>query len=84
MTTRSRRITAPKPERRRDVSGFEAVTRPTAEPAAAPSESPSGGFADWLADDEPLEVTIDLRADEDPVQADRTVDVEILLADDDP
>jgi hypothetical protein len=45
-----------------------------------------GSFADWLSDDEPFEVTIDLRAALDDAaelrQGERLVDVEIVLSDD--
>lgn len=83
MTTSPRRITARKPERRRDVSGFDVVARTA---PAASRHAPGSGFADWLTDDDPVEVTIDLGSSaldaEHAVGGERVVDVQIVLADD--
>lgn len=83
MTTPQRRITANKPERRRDVSGFDVITR---DKPGKPSPLAGGGFADWLTDDEPVAVTIDLHSSvldpEEPAAGERFVDVQIVITDD--
>lgn len=80
-----RKITARKPARRRDVSGFGVVTRPKPD---RPEPAADSGFADWLSADDSVEVTIDLRSAATGTGAvgtgERIVDLEIVVADDEP